>query len=261
MGKYNEIIRPMKRRYVSMRLKIETLSGLFQDASAGGIVWKERKGRKKQKKNDVIRYAYYQFYDKRKEKGKRKIQRYIRKKDMCWAFQWINERRKKWEKLKELKREIKKLVNGLVVFSVDLQEIEWEIKAQKLEKGLKKARKKPYKERCRYMTTKGDLVRSRAERKIANELYEKGIPYTYEKILFLHGKKVLPDFIIDHKGKMIIWEHLGMMDIAEYAAKWERKKMFYESIGLREGENLIVTTDKTIDGLSLERIISKLIEE
>ena len=116
---------------------METLSGLFEDASAGGIVWKERKCRKENKrKNSSIRYAYYQFYDKRKPKGKRKIQRYIRKEDQMWAFRWIKQRKKKWEKLKELKRELKKLQKGLKVFAVDVQELDWEIKARKIEKGL-----------------------------------------------------------------------------------------------------------------------------
>ena len=260
MGKYNEIIRPLKRRYVSIFLKIEKLSGLFQDASAGGVVWKERRSGLKREKKEIRRYAYYQFYDKRKPKGKRKIQRYIRKEDQKWAFLWINERRKKWDTLKSLKWEIKKITKGLSVFDVPAQELEWEIKSQKLKKGLKKARKKPYMERCRYLTVKGDLVRSRAERKIANELYEKGIPYSYEKPLLVRGKKILPDFVIVYKGKIIIWEHLGMLDIPEYAEKWKRKKLFYESIGFIEGENLIVTTEKNIDGLTIKKLISELIE-
>lgn len=263
MGNFNDIIRPMKRRYISMFFQIEKLSGLFEDASAGGIVWKERrskgKNKKKYKKNKkVTRYAYYQFYDKRKQKGKRKIQRYIRKKDMGWACLWVNERRKKWKKLKELKKEIKTVLKGLLTFSVSFADVEWEIKVQKLRKSLKKVRKKPFKRGCRYMTVKGDLVRSRAERKIANELYERGISYVYEQPVLIHGKRVLPDFIIFSNGKMIIWEHLGMMDVQEYAAKWERKKLFYETIGFVEGLNLIVTTEKTIDGLSIENILDKL---
>lgn len=258
MGRYNTIIVPMKKRYVSMFLKIEKLEGVFLDASAGGIVWKERKRKDKQKKNNAVKYAYYQYYDKRKQKGKRKIQRYIQKKDMGWAVKWINERRKKWDKLKNLKQEIRKIKKGLAVFSVSFQDLEWEIKSQKLKKGLNKARKSPFKERCYYMTVKGDLVRSRAERKIANELNIKGIAYLYEKALIIQGKKILPDFIIFLNGKMIIWEHLGMLDIPEYAAKWERKKLFYESIGFSEGCNLIVTTDKSIDGLSIEKLLANV---
>ncbi len=263
MENYMDIIRPMKRRYISMFLEIEKLSGLFQDASAGGIVWKERRRKGSKKKQyrkgcDVVRYAYYQFYDKRKQKGKRKVQRYIRREDTGWAFLWVNERRKKWKKLKMLKQEIKRVIKGLLTFSVSIDDVGWEIKAQKLRKGLKKARKKPYKEKCRYMTAKGDLVRSRAERKIANELYDRGISYLYEQSVSIHGKRILPDFIIFLNGKMIIWEHLGMLDIPEYAAKWKRKMLFYETIGFIEGVNLIVTTEKTIDGLSIESVLDKL---
>ena len=80
----------------------------------------------------------------------------------------------------------------------------------------------------------------------------------YEQPILIHGKRVLPDFIIFLNGKMIIWEHLGMLDVPEYAAKWERKRLFYEAIGFIEGVNLIVTTEKTIDGLSIENILDKL---
>lgn len=262
MENYGNIIRVMKKKYISMFLEIEKLAGLFQDASAGGIVWKERKSVKrggKKSKGSNRRYAYYQFYDKRKQKGKRKIQRYIRKNDMPWALMWINGRRKKWAKLKMLKKEIKTLIKGLLVFSVTVEDLGWEIKAQKLKKGLKKTRKKLFSGACRYMTVKGDLVRSRAERKIANELYDKGISYLYEKEISIRGKKILPDFVIFIKGKMIIWEHLGMLDIPEYAAKWERKKAFYEAIGFVEGVNLIVTTEKSIDSLSIEKIFKKIL--
>ena len=108
------------------------------------------------------------------------------------------------------------------------------------------------------MTVKGDLVRSKGERKIANALYEKGIEYRYEKAFSRRGNRVLPDFIIFHEGRMILWEHLGMLDIPEYATKWQRKKLFYESIGFREGENLIVTTDQKIDGLTIEKIMFQI---
>lgn len=248
-----------------MFLEIEKLSGLFQDASVGGIVWKERRnkckqGKKQVKSAGIRRYAYYQFYDKRKQRGKRKIQRYIRKEDMEWAFLWVNERKKRWERLKELKKEIKKVIKGLLTFSVSIEDIGWEIKAHKLKKGLKKAQKKPFKGRCRYVTVKGDLVRSRAERKIANELFHRGISYFYERAISVHGKTVLPDFVIYISGKIIIWEHLGMLDIPEYAAKWERKRYFYEQIGFIQGVNMIVTTEKSIDGLTIEKELTRLEE-
>ena len=37
-------------------------------------------------------------------------------------------------------------------------------------------------------------------------------------------EKVLPDFVVEINGKTYIWEHLGMLDIPEYAEKWKRKK-------------------------------------
>ena len=262
MEKYNDIITPMKKMYISMCLEIEKLEGLFQDATAGGLVWKERrkqKGiRKKGKVKEVCRYAYYQYYDKRKQSGKRKVQRYIRKNELGWAIAVINSRREKWKRLKELKKEIKKVIKGMLVFSVSIEDVKWEIKTRKLKKALKKARKKPFKERCRYMTINGELVRSRAERKIANELFYAGISYEYEQPIGKNHIKLLPDFVLRIGEKTYIWEHLGMLDIPEYAEKWRRKKLYYAKMGFHEGVNLIVTTEKNVDSLSIRKIIEKI---
>lgn len=264
MEYYKDIVTPMKKLYVSMCLEIERLEGIFKDATAGGIVWKERKkkghSQNKKKLGNICRYAYYQYYDKRKQSGKRKVQRYIRKNELGWAISLVNSRRNKWKRLAELKKEIKKVIKGLLVFSVKVEDVNWEIKARKLKKELKKVRKKPFKERCRYMTINGELVRSRAERKIANELFHAGVVYKYERPVWKNNVKVLPDFVVEINGKTYIWEHLGMLDIPEYAEKWERKKRFYAKIGFIEGKNLIVTTEKNIDSLSLARIIEMLKE-
>ena len=262
MEQYNDIITLLKKRYVSMCLEIEKLEGIFKDATAGGIVWKERKKqrsiKKKGKVKEVCRYAYYQYYDKRKQAGKRKVQRYIRKKEFGWAMSWINSRRTKWARLKELKREIKKIIKGMLIFSVTVEDIIWELKASKLKKAMKKVQKKPFKGKCQYMTLNGELVRSRAERKIANELFHAGVLYEYEKLIRKDDINVLPDFVVQGDGKLYIWEHLGMLDVPEYAEKWERKKKFYSEIGFVENVNMIVTTEKNIDSLSLGRIIEKI---
>ena len=68
------------------------------------------------------------------------MQRYIRKNELGWAIAVINSRREKWKRLKELKKEIKKILKGMFVFSVSLEDVKWEIKARKLKKALKKAR-------------------------------------------------------------------------------------------------------------------------
>lgn len=265
MENYKDIIKPMKKRFISMVLEIEKLEGLFVEASAGGIVWKERKKKAKGRgrRNRLIemrRYAYYQFYDKRKPRGKRKIQKYICKKDIGWAFRWVAERRKKWKRLQELKKEIKKLKKGLSAFDISVAAIQREMKERKLKKSLKRIQKRPLRERCRYLTARGELVRSRAERKIANELFFRGIPYIYEKMISFRGKRLMPDFVFWIKGKMVFLEHLGMLDIKEYAEKWERKKRFYDQLGIHEGVNLIVTTERSIDGLSIERELAQLSE-
>ncbi|MET9227218.1 AAA family ATPase [Lentzea sp. NPDC003310] len=47
------------------------------------------------------------------------------------------------------------------------------------------------------------------------------------------GRVVLPDFTISaNDGRMIYWEHAGMLDLPDYARKWELKKAWYEENGI-----------------------------
>ena len=55
MEKYNDIITPMKKMYISMCLEIEKLEGLFQDATAGGLVWKEKRKQKGTRKKGKVK--------------------------------------------------------------------------------------------------------------------------------------------------------------------------------------------------------------
>ena len=73
-----------------------------------------------------------------------------------------------------------------------------------------------------YYTNRGERVRSKSEKIIADELARQKIPYKYEKplVLFVDGKQkqFFPDFTVLNKttGKIIYLEHLGMMDNSYY---------------------------------------------
>lgn len=110
-----------------------------------------------------------------------------------------------------------------------------------------------------YLTAKGDYVRSKSEVIIANELYNHGISYDYEKPLLLSGysKPILPDFTIytPMGNSTIFWEHCGLMNDSEYRSKWEWKKQLYERNGISDWQkNLIVTYEAQNGDFSVEDI-------
>ena len=114
-------------------------------------------------------------------------------------------------------------------------------------------------------TEKGERVRSKSEKLIADKLYMMNIPYRYEYPIKL--KKigiVYPDFFILNvaKRKEFILEHFGMMDNPEYAEKAIRKIRTYEKNGIFQGEQLLLTyetSQKPIDIRGLERMLERFI--
>ena len=113
-------------------------------------------------------------------------------------------------------------------------------------------------------TDRGEIVRSRAEYMIANDVNSVGAEYHYEKELYLEGwGTVYPDFTILNvrTGKVYIWEHLGKTDDPEYVQKNIRKIEAYAKNGFYPGEKLILSSE-TVDPLTGEiRIDTKLIKQ
>ena len=73
------------------------------------------------------------------------------------------------------------------------------------------------------------MVRSKSEVIIANMLFERDIPFLYEKALYApDGSFYLPDFTIQWRGEQYFWEHLGLLRQEEYRRHWETKKAWYE---------------------------------
>ncbi len=58
--------------------------------------------------------------------------------------------------------------------------------------------------------------------------------WTYEQPLTGNdGRVVLPDFsIATGNGRTVYWEHAGMLDLPDYARKWELKKAWYTDNGI-----------------------------
>ena len=101
------------------------------------------------------------------------------------------------------------------------------------------------------MTEKGERVRSKSEKILADYFYRNGILYKYECPLYLKNfGTVHPDFTFLSKKtkKEIYWEHDGRMDDPIYAQNAVRKINAYIGNGIYPGERLILTfeTEKTV---------------
>lgn len=94
------------------------------------------------------------------------------------------------------------------------------------------------------ITERGERVRSKSEKIIADKLYALGIPYRYEYPLMLEGIiKLYPDFTILKMPtrEEVYLEHFGMMDDSGYVDKVMHKLNTYERNGIFLGVNLFIT--------------------
>jgi hypothetical protein len=116
-----------------------------------------------------------------------------------------------------------------------------------------------------HRTTRGELVRSKSEVIVANLLHARQIKYEYEQQLEIGGipTSKFPDFTIEDRnaGVTYYWEHLGMLNDAQYARRWEEKKKWYQSRDIvlwdapdRSPLRLIVSKDGTRGEIDSEAI-------
>ena len=103
-----------------------------------------------------------------------------------------------------------------------------------------------------FQTNNGELVRSKSEMLIANELYRRGILYQYE-LPDGNFQNALPDFILPDYDNVII-EHLGLITDAEYHQRWNQKTKKYDRQGIlylctneEEMKFLQATIDRILD--------------
>ena len=130
-----------------------------------------------------------------------------------------------------------------------------------------------YDDRLLHRTRRGELVLSKSEVIIANELDNRGIDYIYEKELrFEKGPSRYPDFTIEDaaSGLTFYWEHCGMLTDPGYQRRWEAKQKWYEANGIRPLEagggpngTLVVTSDDQesgVDTIEIGKIIDRLLD-
>jgi hypothetical protein len=114
-----------------------------------------------------------------------------------------------------------------------------------------------------YRTTRGEFVRSKSEVLIAEKLNTLGIAYQYERPLegTTRAGRLRPDFsFVDDSGNVVLWEHLGRMDKANYREGWEWKRQWYAQNGYTEGKNLFTTTEQQIRDMDMVEQTAKKIQ-
>lgn len=104
-------------------------------------------------------------------------------------------------------------------------------------------------------------VRSKSEAIIVMMLRANKIPFHYEEILKVGDNTYFPDFTVKHprSGKIIHWEHFGMMDVPSYREKAIHKIQTYIDNGYIPGENFIMTFETEQNPLDPE-LVRKIIE-
>ncbi len=111
-------------------------------------------------------------------------------------------------------------------------------------------------------TERGEHVRSKSEKILADLFNRCNIPYVYEPMIKLaNGHRAYPDFVLLNKEsrQSIYWEHLGLIDQEEYATKNMEKLHEYEEGDLKLGENLMISMESTKKGFNT-KIVEKQIQ-
>lgn len=117
------------------------------------------------------------------------------------------------------------------------------------EEFIKEWQERPFKTKgirdgeVRYTTMKGEEVRSKSEKIIADYLYTNNIPYKYECPLKLPGGIIHPDFTILRLSdrKEIYHEHCGRMDKSDYTSDMPRRFNLYVAGGILPGDRLYMS--------------------
>ena len=111
------------------------------------------------------------------------------------------------------------------------------------------------------ITEKGEYVRSKSEKIIADTLTKNNINYVYELPLRLKGYgTVKPDFTVLNKRtrQEYVWEHFGMMDDSIYVKNAIKKIEQYGKSGYVQGRNFIATFESKeapLNTVTINRVI------
>ncbi len=271
----NSMIREAKEEIIKLEKMTKKIDDFLIHAPEGCLKWQNR--RKKT-------YYYHQYMEKTdKSKGKWK-RKYITNenisiaKELAKKHYYIILKKMIQKRLKALNTLIKdypvKEIDAIYDELCDERKVLVEPIEITIKEKVKKWQEEVYEknisfpENLRYETEQGDIVRSKSEVIIANLLYQNrnDILYKYEKPLEVieNGRKktIYPDFTIMnvHTGKLIYWEHAGLMDDAFYANEFVRKMNIYIANGILPGRDVVVSYETSLTPLDINAV-KKLIKE
>ena len=105
----------------------------------------------------------------------------------------------------------------------------------------------------------GSYRRSKGEVLIGAKLDHYNIPYRYESLAH-PDLPFRPDFTVrrPRDGKILFWEHLGLVNDSDYMDSNKSKFTAYETVGIVPWDNLIVTYDQADGGIN-EKLIDAMI--
>jgi len=120
----------------------------------------------------------------------------------------------------------------------------------------------PFPEEGLYKTNRGEMVRSKSEKIIADALEKYNVPYQYEPMLELGYNTIYPDFVVLNlrTRKTVYWEHLGLVSDIEYATKNFKKLQDYERNGFVLGRDLITTMESADTPIDVKLVEEKIRE-
>lgn len=114
-----------------------------------------------------------------------------------------------------------------------------------------------------YLTDKGENVRSKSEKILADLFAKHKVPYVYEPRFDLKGgNSLFPDFALLNvrERKTIYWEHFGIVSDSDYAQKTLYKLHMYEKSGLIIGDDLLFSMESQSIPLDVKLIEEKIIQ-
>ena len=121
----------------------------------------------------------------------------------------------------------------------------------------------PFPEEGIYQTIRGERVRSKSEKILADLFARYEIPYSYEPKVVLHdGRTMYPDFVLLNvrTRKTIYWEHFGLITDGEYAKNALSKLNLYDQAGIDIGKDLLISMESPKIPLNLKHVEKKIRE-
>ena len=108
-----------------------------------------------------------------------------------------------------------------------------------------------------FITNRGEWVRSKSEKMIADRFFQMGTPYRYEaKLVLEDGTVIHPDFTLLNMQRRceVYLEHFGRMDDPGYANKSTRRMRLYRRNKIVLGTDLYISMETSIVPIDMEAI-------